>query len=239
MTKPVTSSLTRKRAAVAAIGVAGVSNAVTNLWLPARLYVPWNIGMAGALVVLARSTGASSGDLGLERHHLARSSRTGVVGAGAVVLGYGIALLAPSQLDLFRDERVRLLRTPTALWHLFVRIPLGTVLPEEVVFRGVLPALLGSRHAPSPQRAVLPSLLFGLWHLLPSLELRRASEAVRRSVGEGAVAAVALGFGLSALAGHALHLLRQRTGHLAAPVLVHLATNMVGLVLARFVRADR
>ena len=185
-------------------------------------------------MALARYMGSSAGDLGLDRHHLVRSLQAGAVGAGAVVAGYGLARLAPSSVNLFRDERVAFLPTPLALWHLSVRIPLGTVVPEEVVFRGVLPALLASDQDASWLPAALPALLFGLWHVLPSLELARASAGVRRFVGGRAPGAVALAFGVSALAGYVFHLLRQRTGHLAAPVLVHLTTNLVGFVLTRF-----
>ena len=55
-----------------------------------------------------------------------------------------------------------------ALWRVLVVIPLGTVLPEELAFRGLLLALLGRRYG-VVAGILLSSGLFGLWHVVPSL----------------------------------------------------------------------
>jgi membrane protease YdiL (CAAX protease family) len=217
-----------------AIGVVAIWNVVTNLWLPAVLYVPWNLGIATGLVALARSAGCDAADLGFERRHLSRSLGVGAVGAGLVAAGYGVVLLTDPGIDMLRDERATSPTTTGAMWQVLVRIPLGTVLAEEVTFRGVLPALLASPGRPRWLPGALSSLLFGLWHLLPSLELSRANAAVGRLAGQETPAVVlALAFGFTTLAGGAFHLLRRRTGHLAAPMLVHLATNVLGFLAAR------
>ena len=229
--------LTPQRAAGVAIGAAGVSNAVTNLWLPPGLYVPWNLWLARTLVALARSAGVKEVELGLDRRQLAHSARVGAGGATLVAAGYAIAVLTRIEPDLFRDERVSALPAPTALWHLLVRIPLGTALAEELTFRGVLPALLASR-----RRAWLPgvasSVLFGLWHVLPSRELASANTGFRRMAGDGAAAPATLAFLISTLAGGVFYALRRRSGHVAAPVLVHLAANSLGFLVARLNRGD-
>jgi uncharacterized protein len=222
-----------RQAAAVAISVAGVSNIVTNRWLPASLYVPWNLGMSGALVVLARSSGSTAHDLGLDRRHLAGSLGAGAAGAGIVAAGYGLVLVTRLESDIFDDERVTVLPTTTSLWHLFVRIPFGTVLAEEVTFRAVLPVLLASCRGPVWLPGAVSSLLFGLWHVLPSLKLARSNAAMRRLVHARATGAAALAVGMSTVAGFVLHLLRQRTEHVAAPVLIHLAANTVGFVIAR------
>jgi membrane protease YdiL (CAAX protease family) len=215
------SRIPARQAAGVAISVAGVSNVVTNRWLPASLYVPWTLGMAGALLLIARSSGSTALDLGLGRRHLLGSLQAGALGAGIVASGYGLALLSPLESDFFRDESV------------MVRIPLGTVLAEEVTFRGVLPALLAASRGPAWLPGAVSSLLFGLWHVLPSLELARANAAMRRLVHARATGASVLSVGMSTVAGFVLHLLRRRTGHVAAPVLTHLAANTVGFVIAR------
>jgi membrane protease YdiL (CAAX protease family) len=227
------SRIPARQAAGVAISVAGVSNVVTNRWLPASLYVPWNLGMAGALLLIARSSGSTALDLGLGRRHLLGSLQAGALGAGIVASGYGLALLSPLESDFFRDERVTVLPRTTSLWHVMVRIPLGTVLAEEVTFRGVLPALLAASRGPAWLPGAVSSLLFGLWHVLPSLELARANAAMRRLVHARATGASVLSVGMSTVAGFVLHLLRRRTGHVAAPVLTHLAANTVGFVIAR------
>ena len=224
------------RAVVPAIGALGVSNLVTNLWLPQSLYVPWNLGMTTGMIVVARSAGCDALDMGFDRRHLPHSLRAGAVGAGIVAAGYGMILLTGVARDVFRDERATAISTGTARWHLFVRIPLGTVVAEEITFRGALPALFASSALPAWLPGTLSSLLFGLWHVLPSLQLARANVAVgrfieKRTSGRG----IALAVGITALAGFAFHRLRQRTGHVAAPILVHLATNELGFLAARLI----
>jgi uncharacterized protein len=193
--------------------------------------------VAAGLVVLARRSGCNAADLGADPRHLRHSLRVGRVGAGMVAAGYGIVWGAPAAADAFRDDRVTSLGTRNALFHLLFRIPLGTVLAEEVAFRGALPALLASPRRPGWLPGALASLLFGLWHVLPSRDLVHANAGLRRVVAPASRSAVVLAVGVTTLAGGALQALRQRTGHLAAPVVVHLATNVLGFLAARASRS--
>jgi membrane protease YdiL (CAAX protease family) len=118
--------------------------------------------------------------------------------------------------------------------RVLIRIPLGTVLTEETIFRGVLPALF--ERSPMPlSPGVASALLFGLWHILPSLELSRSNAAVGRIVGSRRNA-VAAAVATTTVAGLFLDRLREHTGHLAAPVMVHLAANVIGFEGARLAR---
>jgi uncharacterized protein len=227
-------AITRDRAAGVAVVMLGASNLATNRWLPPAAYVPWNLAMTAGLVALARSSGCHAAEMGGDPRCLRRGLEVGGAGAGFVAAAYGMALRSHVGADLFRDDRVTMIGTTTALWHLLMRIPLGTVLTEEVAFRGVLPALLTSSSRPVWLPGTLSSMLFGLWHVLPSRELPRANLGVRRAIGETASGhVVALAVGVTTLGGGVLHCLRQWTGHLVSPVAVHLATNMLGFLAAR------
>lgn len=196
--------------------------------------------MSASLVALARRAGCGTAELGAEPRHLRRALRVGGAGAVIVAISYGALLVNGDGPDVFRDRRVTSLGSRTALSHLLLRIPLGTVLPEEVVFRGVLPALLSSSRRPGWFPGAVASVLFGLWHVLPSIELARANVAVGRVVGGGMPArAVTAAVGATTVAGCVLHGLRHWTGHLAAPVAVHLATNVFGFLGARFAGRGR
>ena len=76
------------------------------------------------------------------------------------------------------------------LWVVLVQIPLGTVVLEEVAFRGVLPALMGA--SPAIRWRWVPvlgaSILFGLWHILPSIGIDNANAAVGGALGHNVVA---------------------------------------------------
>lgn len=112
---------------------------------------------------------------------------------------------------------------------MFVRIPFGTAVLEEVAFRGVLFAEMrdtGSLGA----AVVVSSAAFGLWHIGPSLV------AVRVNAPGAGVAAhvggVAVAVAVTALAGLALAALRQVSGGLLAPVVAHAAANVFALLAA-------
>jgi uncharacterized protein len=230
-------TLARDRTGGAAVAMLAISNVVTNRQLPPAAYVPWNLGMAGLLVSLARRSGCTTADLGLDSRHLRRSLTVGEAGAGIVASAYAFVLLTQIGKEMLHDERATSADSSTARWVLLTRIPLGTVLAEEVMFRGVLPALFTSSTGPNWLSGTVSSLMFGLWHVLPARELVRANKDAGRFLGAApAGRAVGLAVMIATLAGGVLHFLRRRTGHLAAPVAVHLAVNEFGYVAARATR---
>jgi membrane protease YdiL (CAAX protease family) len=232
MTIPSRRASARDCAAGAAVAVLGMSNVATNRWLPPAAYVPWNLTVSAGLIVLARRSGCCAAELGADPRRLRGSLHAGAVGAGVVAAGYAFLLCTPAR-NVLRDDRVTSLRTTTALGQLLLRIPLGTVLAEEVAFRGVLPALLASPRRPAWLPGTIASLLFGLWHVLPSRELFRANVGFGGAAATAPGGAVPLAVGATTLAGWVLHSLRRRAGHLAAPLVVHLATNVLGFLGAR------
>jgi hypothetical protein len=89
----------------------------------------------------------------------------------AAVAGGGVALggAPPARRLFFGDRQVSDVGRGEAAYHVAVRIPLATALAEEVLFRGVLLAMLRQRRP--PVAAVLwTSMLFGAWHVLPTID---------------------------------------------------------------------
>jgi membrane protease YdiL (CAAX protease family) len=108
------------------------------------------------------------------------------------------------------------------------------VLFEEVAFRGVLWGLLCSNRG-AARATFVSSLLFGFWHVLPSLRLNEVNPAVTGLVGSGAggrALAVAGAVTFTSLAGVVLCELRRRSGSLLAPVGLHWAVNGLGVVVS-------
>jgi CAAX protease family protein len=122
----------------------------------------------------------------------------------------------------------------SALLAALVVVPLGTVLPEELAFRGLLLALLGRGHG--VRAATLASSgLFGLWHVLPSLGGGAANAAIAGAVGGdagGTLLRVVVTVCFTFAAGVVLCVLRLRSGSLLAPVLAHWAVNGLGIIVA-------
>ena len=118
------------------------------------------------MLLAGLAAGMTRGELGIEREHLGDGIRLGddVFVAHAEPC-CSIAALVPVTSGYFEDERV-----DVSFWNMVVRvlivIPLGTVLVEEVNFRGVLHGLLRRRYEIVPA-ALMGATLFGVWHLFP------------------------------------------------------------------------
>lgn len=121
-------------------------------------------------------------------------------------------------------------------YQVLLRIPVGTVAWEEAAFRGVLLAAL-RRVMDEPRATVVGSAVFGLWHIRPTAE---ALAVNRLAAGRGArIAAVAGVVAGTAGAGVVMSLLRERSGSLVAPVLLHLAANCAGPMASALARRRR
>jgi uncharacterized protein len=217
-----------------AVALLAVTTVLVNRVFPMWAYPVWNTGVAVALVLLALSCGVPLARLGLRRDTLRRAFLTGLLGAASVALTYGVALAVPPLRSVFDDQRAAV-GAGTVIFTALVRIPLGTVLLEEIAFRGVLPALFG---ADLDQRwhwrpVLAASALFGLWHALPSVGLAGSNAAVGELPGAAfPVVVPALAVIVSTAVGVALCAWRRAGQGLLAPMLVHLATNSGGVLLS-------
>ena len=188
--------------------------------------------VAVGLVGFARWTGLSWSQLGLGADRLRSGSRW-AIGAVAVVAGaYLAGVLLPFTRTAFLDTRYHL-PVSGALWSAFVVIPVGTVVVEEIAFRSVLWAML-ARHATTTRVLLGSSLLFGLWHILPSLHLASANEGVGQAAGAAGGSATALvvvaTVAVTAAGGVVAGELRRRSGSVLASIGMHWATNALGVL---------
>lgn len=177
--------------------------------LPARAYVPACLATTGALVLLSPKA-----DLGftVSRASVATASVGAATAAGAVALAARVPAIRP----LFHDQRL----SGPVVYQAFVRIPFGTVVLEEVAFRGVLLASLGP---------AVSSLLFGLWHIVPTrIALDVNGVVSRRTRAAALVTCVAA----TAAAGLGLCWLRRSTASLLVPAAVHAAATSSAAVAA-------
>ena len=195
-------------------------------------HVTVGLGLATCLLVVARACGLTAADLGLARSAWPAGLRWGAAAAALVGAAYAVAsLLGPVRQALPEGEG-GLGRAP--LWAVLVVIPLGTVVPEELAFRGLLLAQLGRRRGVLAA-TLLSSGLFGLWHVLPSLGGGAANAAITDAVGGDAAGMALRGVVtvcFTSVAGVVLCWLRLRSGSLLAPVLVHWTVNGLGVIVA-------
>lgn len=204
-------------------------NNVVVAAVPHGAYVAVSAAATVVLLAVARASGLTWAQLGLARRHIRAGLRWGGAAFALVAAGCAVAVLIPSLRPLFIDARTAGLDGGELLTRVLLRIPVGTVLWEEVAFRGVLLAVL-ARVLPL-RRAVLSSAaVFGLWHVRPTVSGLAVNGLAEDPWSRAA--AVALVCLATAAAGLLFSWLRLRSGSLLAPVLLHLATNVLGTVAA-------
>jgi membrane protease YdiL (CAAX protease family) len=192
-------------------------------------YVVVNVTATVVVLVLARSVGLPWRELGLDPGRAGQGARWGAACLVIVSACYAVALALPFMRPLLIDDRVTGIAAADLAWRVLVRIPAGTVLWEEVAFRGVLLAAL-LRLLPARTAVATSAAVFGVWHVRPTLGALAANDLVSGPVLTGL--AVVVGCLATAVAGVLFCWLRLRSGSLVAPVVVHLATNSIGVLAA-------
>ncbi|WP_229797726.1 CPBP family intramembrane glutamic endopeptidase [Planomonospora parontospora] len=262
-----------------AVAVLAAANVLNNRVAP-RLAPLTSAAATGALLALARRSGLSWTELGFTEGR--RGLRIGGALAAAVAAAYGAGIAIPATRRFFRDERALSLSRARALEEALLQVPVGTVLLEEVGFRGVLYGLLARSHG-TPAAVAVSSALFGLWHVLPAIDMAAANPALsalaageapggaapgaadpdsasasasasvgaarppetpdapaapsvpgpRAAPSAADTARVVAGSVVSTGIAGALFCGLRRRGGLAAPALLHVATNSLGYLFAR------
>jgi hypothetical protein len=117
------------------------------------------------------------------------------------------------------------------LRQVFIVIPLGTALLEEIVFRGVLYAVL-ARRTTVWRAALASSIVFGLWHVAPTISSAQGNDITEHASVLG-IAALVIGMVIAmAAAGMVFSWLRIRSRSLVAPFVLHAGVNGTAFALA-------
>ena len=173
-----------------------------------RLPMPWRVpvqaGLAGLLIGIARAP------VGLCPPRLWSGLRFGSVVGPAAITAVATTTVVPM---VRRSMAARQLPSSAPVW-LALRIPLGTVWSEEAAFRGALATAATKAFGKSGGR-LLQAATFGLCHIA---DARATGEPVAPTVFATGIAGWLFGW------------LADRSGSLAAPMLVHLAINETAAV---------
>jgi len=202
---------------VGLIATIAVTDVVANVVVPEDAKLPVKLVIAVVYLAWARGrAGLSWAELGLGRDDVASGLRWGVL--AAAVVGAVIILLVVVSQSQFEQSSVAHDSTTARFLEPLVFIPLGTVVFEEVIFRGVLLGVL-LRWSTRRSAIVVSAVVFGLWHLPPAL---------RDARGDGFAGGLGVVIGtvaFTSLAGVLFAWLRLRSGSLIAPVGAHIASN--------------
>jgi membrane protease YdiL (CAAX protease family) len=219
-------------ATAAVIGVLIVVNLLANKWAKEH-YMLICFVATGVLLGIARLDGLDWSDLGLAQDTWRNGLYWSIGVFAAVAAFYGIASALPVTRRGFNDKRAAEQGWLSVLYNSTIRIPFGTALLEETAFRAVLLAVVADGWG-LVAGIVVSSVLFGFWHVLPSLDFHENHEAAGK-LGTGlkaqltSVALTVLGTGA---AGVGFCLLREYTDSLFPPIVLHASLNGIGLAVS-------
>ena len=214
--------------------VLALTNLIAHFTTPAAGIATVPVAAVG-LVALLRFNGLGWAELGLGRDHWKSGAAYALAATALVVTVIAVGMLLPLTRPMFMNNRYATISG--ALVASMIVIPLQTVIPEELAFRGVLHGAL-NRAWGFRGVAVAGSLLFGLWHIATSLGLTSSNVGFTRLFGGGVVgmlAGVTLAVIATAAAGFVFSWLRRRSGSLIAPIALHWSLNGLGALAAALV----
>lgn len=190
---------------------------------------------AVALLALMRKRGLGWAELGLSPRHWRRGTIYALGAVGIVLTAVAVGALLPVTRPFFLADRYATISG--ALIASMIVIPLQTVIPEELAFRGVLHGTL-DRVVGVRGLFAAGSLLFGLWHIASSLGLTSGNKGLVEIFGGGLlgqVVGIVLAVAATAVAGVVFTWLRRRSGSLLAPIALHWSLNGAGALAAAIV----
>ena len=208
-----------------AILVLALANLLNN-WVAPSAYVVTSVAASAVLLGLLRSVGGTWADAGLGRDSLRRGVTWGLLLGAATTVAVVAAVLAPPTRHLFLDPRVAGAGPGEIAFAALVHVPLGTVLLEEIGFRGVVYGL-AARMWGYAWATVVSSALFGLWHVHPAIGVVTSHPSLERLNGALAIAAAVL---IASIIGALMCELRRRSGSLLAPAVLHWTANALGYI---------
>jgi uncharacterized protein len=222
------------------VDVAVVVVVLTLTNLIAHFTTPWasivTVPVAAVgLVAWLRVDGLGWAELGLGREHWKSGAAYAVGAIASVMAVIAVGAVLPLTRPMFMNQHYATISG--ALMASMIIIPLQTVIPEELAFRGVLHGAL-NRAWGFRGVALAGSLLFGLWHIATSLGLTSGNVGFTRIFGGGVVgmlAGVVMAVVATAAAGFVFSWLRRRSGSLLAPIALHWSLNGLGALAAALV----
>ena len=199
-----------------------------------------NLLSAGVLTALAKRAGCTQEELGLERARVGSGVRYGIVSAACSSAVIGALASHRSTRALFIHPRIERMSRREVWLNATLRIPFATALGEEIIFRSALHGLF-ARERGVGRTLVWTSLLFGLWHILPTIDDLEGNPVlnIAEDLPTDRTIATIGNVGATALAGFLFSLLRLRSGNVVAPILTHASINIAALMAGRVLGARR
>jgi membrane protease YdiL (CAAX protease family) len=217
------------------LALVSYANIISNEVLDPAWHIPFHLGILGIALVIARAAGTTWTAMGLRPDRAVRGLKVGGVVSGVIAAAIIVAIAIPQTRELFLDDRIIDASVASVLFQALIRVPLATALYEEVLFRGIVFGMLMHRGKPLTA-GILTSVLFGLWHILPTLDTIQMNPAGDVFAGIPGITVAIVGSVLgTAGAGLGFLLVRLYANSTWASVLMHIGTNSAAMLGSLFV----
>lgn len=199
--------------------------------VPRRYHIVLNIGIAVTAIVLGLGFGLTPRDMGISLHTVASGIVVAILASTLIALFTLVVALIPPLRRFFLGDNLSHASGKLIAFEAGIRIPFSTALIEEVLFRGVLLGLLLAHH-PTLIALLLSSIIFGLWHIFPTIATLEqndvtaaAIEGKRHRKYAGVVGTVTI----TTIAGLLFGYFRILANSIIAPWLLHWTINSSGV----------
>jgi membrane protease YdiL (CAAX protease family) len=201
-------------------------------FIPRKAHIRSNVLAALATIAFGLFLGLSLPQMGLT---LDGVKNVIVISALATIVIFLVTFamsFLPFLKHIFLGESFANARVRSVFFEAGFRIPLGTALVEEILFRGVLLGVLLQSYSPLTS-SIIAAAVFGLWHIAPSINSIESNTAVQERMrtkslrAKGSVAGIVF---VTFTAGMFFNWLRIISGTILTTWLVHWAINSSGAV---------
>lgn len=195
--------------------------------IPQRYYSFSNVLIALGSIAYGLVDGLGLRDMGIGLHAAGTSLIIVVIMLLLIGVVLSLSYLIPPLKRLMSEGPSKRSNKNEALHELLVRIPFGTALSEEIIFRGVLLGLL-LQDVSRIHAIIASAVAFGLWHIVPTLQTVRANDAFKDLIGDKKhhhVLSIFTTVLVTGTAGLVFAWLRLFADNLIAPWLVHTFVN--------------
>ena len=198
----------------------GVYGYILPRWIRQKYYALANICFSLATLFFVKAAGVSWPNLGISLNF-------------SVLLISFLILYATICASFLIIRRRRLKFSKKDYYELFFRIPAGTALAEEILFRGSIMGVLLQNYSYAAA-LIISSIIFGFWHVLPGplgswFHQNMPSNNRPAWVAKTSSAAATVAF--TFVGGLAFGWLRLASGSIALPWVAHTLTNALGWII--------
>ncbi len=204
--------------------------------IPDKAHIVTNLIATLSIIILGLVLGLNLSEMGMTLQNPNNILFITSVGIVLFFLATFLITFVPFVKKLFINQPIADAKKHNLFFEAGFRIPLGTALVEETLFRGVLLGLLMQNNS-TLTASIISALVFGLWHIFPTINSLEKNEYAKKLTGKsgrqvGSIIGVVV---VTTLAGLFFNWLRIISGTILTPWLMHWAINSSGSIVAAFV----